>query len=690
MPIRITGMNSGLDTESIIKELVAAKQVKVDDLKKEQTKLGWKQDIWKELNSKLYKMFNGTLSDLRYEGSYSKLKTSVSNSDKVSVITNSSVAMNSTQKLKIHKTAKAGFLTGGKLTSIGSDGNPDGEALSSGSNLSKLGIKAGSKFEITTGGKTTEFTVDADTTISSFVNTLQSAGLSANFDAENQRMYIGSKETGELADFTFTAVNSDGTDALNKLGVLTYDDNTKKMYQEYANMVQGSAAWQNAVSAKSDALLAQYKAEKDNLNQNIQDTTTKQADLVAAYQHEYGDSAGVDITDAASRTNRKSKLDTDIANWNAQLGGGTLTDGDKAVIQGNIDKANAELSYLNGYETNEKSITDSQVRIGVLDSDYINADGTAGTKTNDEAEAYINAKIAYAQNLIAGGLTGSADAHKLSGEDAEIELNGATYKSSSNTFEINGLTITVKDETVGNEEITLTTEKDTSGIYDMIKSFIKEYGEIINEMDKLYNADSAKDYQPLTEDEKAAMSDKEVEKWEEKIKDSLLRRDSTLSTVSSAMKTIMAGGVSVNGKNMSLMDFGIETLGYFNAGDNEKNAYHINGDEDDTAVKSKDNDLLAMINSDPDTVVAFFTGLSKNLHSKLNDLMSTNAYSSINTVYEDKKMKEDYDAYTSKIKTAEKKLTAYEDKWYKKFSVMETALAKLQSNSSAVTSLLGG
>lgn len=690
MPIRITGMNSGLDTESIIQELVAAKQVKVDDLKKDQTKLGWKQEIWKELNSKIYKMFNGTLADLRYEGTYSKLKTSVSNSDKVSVITNSSVAMNSTQKLKIHKTAKAGFLTGGKLTSIGSDGNPDGEALSSGSNLSKLGIKAGSKFEITTGGKITEFTVDANTTISSFVNTLQSAGLSANFDAENQRMYIGAKETGELADFTFTAVNSDGTDALNKLGVLTYDDNTKKMYQEYADMVQGSTAWQNAVSAKADALLAQYKAEKDNLNQNIQDTTKKQTDLVAAYQHEYGDDAGVDITDAASRTNRKSKLDADIADWNAQLGNATLTDGDKAIIQGNIDKANAELSYLDGYETNEKSITDSQARIGVLDSDYIKADGTAGTKTNDEAEAYINAKIAYAQNLIAGGLTGSADAHKIIGENAKIELNDATYESSSNTFEINGLTITVKGETVGNEEITLTTERDTSGIYDMIKNFIKEYSELINEMDKLYNADSAKDYQPLTDDEKAAMSDKEVEKWEEKIKDSLLRRDSTLSTVSSAMKTIMAGGISVNGKNMSLMDFGIETLGYFNAGDNEKNAYHINGDEDDTAVKNKDNDLLAMINSDPDTVVAFFTGLSKSLYGKLNDLMSTNAYSSINTVYEDKKMKDDYDAYTTKIKEAEKKLTAYEDKWYKKFSAMETALAKLQSNSSAVTSLLGG
>ena len=44
----------------------------------------------------------------------------------------------------------------------------------------------------------------------------------------------------------------------------------------------------------------------------------------------------------------------------------------------------------------------------------------------------------------------------------------------------------------------------------------------------------------------------------------------------------------------------------------------------------------------------------------------------------------------SKIKEMEAKLTEYEDKWYAKFSKMETALAKMQSNASAVTSLLGG
>ena len=57
MAMRVTGMMSGLDTESIIQELVAVKQTKVDTLKKEQTKLEWKQDVWKELNNKIKKFY---------------------------------------------------------------------------------------------------------------------------------------------------------------------------------------------------------------------------------------------------------------------------------------------------------------------------------------------------------------------------------------------------------------------------------------------------------------------------------------------------------------------------------------------------------------------------------------------------------------------------------------------------------
>ena len=182
----------------------------------------------------------------------------------------------------------------------------------------------------------------------------------------------------------------------------------------------------------------------------------------------------------------------------------------------------------------------------------------------------------------------------------------------------------------------------------------------------------------------------EVEKYETKIKDALLRRDSNLSTVSSALKEIMAGSVEVNGKNMYLSDFGIETLSYFTAAENEKNAYHIDGDADDSSTSGNADKLKSMISSDPDTVVSFFSGLFKNLYTKMSDLSkSVEGYRSYGNFYDDKKMKSDYDDYTDEdIRDLEEKLNDYEDKWYSKFSKMETALAKLQSNSSAVTELV--
>lgn len=186
------------------------------------------------------------------------------------------------------------------------------------------------------------------------------------------------------------------------------------------------------------------------------------------------------------------------------------------------------------------------------------------------------------------------------------------------------------------------------------------------------------------------MSDSAVEQWETKIKDSILRRDSSLGTIANAMKQIMMQGVEVNGRTMYLSNFGIGTLSYFTVGENEKNAYHIDGDSEDASTAGNADQLKSMIASDPDTVVAFFTGLSKSLHGKMTELMGPTEYSSAFTAYEDKKMKEDYDDYKSKIKELEKKLADYEDQCYAKFAAMETAMAKMQSNASAVTSLLGG
>lgn len=275
-------------------------------------------------------------------------------------------------------------------------------------------------------------------------------------------------------------------------------------------------------------------------------------------------------------------------------------------------------------------------------------------------------------------------AKKVDGEDAEIWLNGVQYTGSSSTFTINNLTIEAL-ATTGNDEISITTSTDTQGIYDKVKDFLTEYNNIINEMTKLYNADSSKGYDPLTDDEKDSMSDKEIEKWETKIKDSLLRNDTTLSGVMSAMTTAMSQAVEINGKKYSLSSFGIHTLGYLNAAKNEQNAYHIDGDEDDTNTSGNADKLMAAISEDPDTVMQFMQQVTTNLYNAIGDKMKSTTLSSAFTIYNDKQMTTQYTDYTKLIKEWETKISDKEDYYYKKFSSMESALTKLNSTQSSLS-----
>ena len=275
-------------------------------------------------------------------------------------------------------------------------------------------------------------------------------------------------------------------------------------------------------------------------------------------------------------------------------------------------------------------------------------------------------------------------AKKVDGEDAEIWLNGVQYTGSSSTFTINNLTIEAL-ATTGNDEISITTSTDTQGIYDKVKDFLTEYNNIINEMTKLYNASSSKGYEPLTDDEKDSMSDKEIEKWETKIKDSLLRNDSTLNGVMSAMTSAMSQAVEIDGKKYSLSSFGIHTLGYLNAADNEQNAYHIDGDEDDTNTSGNADKLMKAISEDPDTIMQFMQNVTTNLYNAIGDKMKSTTLSSAFTIYNDKQMTTQYTDYTKLIKEWETKISDKEDYYYKKFSSMESALTKLNSTQSSLS-----
>ena len=545
-------------------------------------------------------------------------------------------------------------------------------------------------------------------------------------DASGNKSYIQSETTDSVTKYyTATASEvkynkitaSDGNEYSEDENGLYVDKEGKKYFVDGSNLVETTGrkvngSWEKTTDGKTVAFEASKKEEatktvytKDsNELSNAKSGTTAYTDLAKKAQDEMKLSdedmssyLSTLATNVGTVNTYENTADTTLEDSNEYSRKSIIdkvhTAYDQNAAQGVTDLTN---TFAAAIATNKTTMNTSQK---TMDNNQVLAD-IAAMEDSTEKDAAIASFVKQVQSAhdIANNtsIEYNTDARKIDGCDSEIYLNGIKYTGSSNSYSINGLNITaqVVTDTDGKASdanaISITTSTDTQGIYDKIKDFLSQYNSLINEITSLYNADSAKGYEPLTDDEKDAMSDTEVEKWEQKIKDSLLRRDDNLESLMSAMTSAMSGAVEVNGKKYYLSNFGIKTLGYLNAPKNQQNAYHIDGDEDDANSSGNADKLMTAITNDPDTVINFMQGLASNLYNSVHKKMQTSSLSSIYTVYNDKEMASEYSDYTDLIKKWEEKLQDKEDYYYKKFSSMETALSKLNSQTSSLSGLFGG
>lgn len=440
------------------------------------------------------------------------------------------------------------------------------------------------------------------------------------------------------------------------------------------------------------------------------------------YKNEVWEETNAEIFDFWQENVKKMKRpSTYLANT------ASIMNGDLANVTSTADATNgtysvkvsqlAKSSFLNSDELADENIDNP----GTLTLDYsgntvnidiTSADGPYGimNKINDEMET-LGVKATYDSNLKRFFL--SADSQGADGEQISIsgdeallnelgfddtrrtgttsqrsiiEFNGEELTFDSNDIRVAGINFELKETSP--TETTITVNSNVDEVYENIKDFITGYNDILKGLDEKINADSARGYEPLSEDDKKAMTDEEIELWQDKIKGSILRRDSRLKGLSDSLRNKMTSslGVDTSGFDYNyLFEIGIETGDY-----KEKGELHIVGDKDDTYSAGKENKLKTLIEEEPRKIQEFMMRMAETVDEDIQNRMSSTSLSSAFSIYNNKQILEKQRDLEEEVISLEEDMTRIEDNYYKEFSAMEAALNKLNAQGQWLQSQLGG
>ena len=129
------------------------------------------------------------------------------------------------------------------------------------------------------------------------------------------------------------------------------------------------------------------------------------------------------------------------------------------------------------------------------------------------------------------------------GSNQEIEIT-----RSSNSFDLDGINVTLKG-TFGydasgakisdTEAVTFTGSVDSENTTKTVKEMIEAFNDILKLVNTEVSTKPNRKYAPLTDEQKEELSDKTIEKWEEKAKAGLLFADSDLRMMANSMRTVI-------------------------------------------------------------------------------------------------------------------------------------------------------
>lgn len=659
MPIRLGGLATGIDTESIIRETLKPIQTKIDKQYQIREMVAYKKEQYMSFNSKLVSL-RTSLLDLKLSTTFTGKKAATTD-ETVLTATTLPGARNGTTDLKINSLA-----TRVSVNSI--------EAIGSSADKTKIanqfGIDSEALISFTLKGKDGEVTLSSKAgnfSMDQIVNGINKAniGVTAFYDATIDRFFLQSSVYGTEAQLT---VKQDGITGTNK-GFLS----------DYLKLSGSNGFDYSKLNFPADSPVLRRIVNSEPIASSNPAGTTRISQL-------YGSNEKVP------------------SNIYFTLEGPGGMESFSVASNMTLDDLASRISIST---------------IGIAAS-YDQSTGTfslAASPGTDPTRALIAVRRDYTSNSDRNGFLG--DKLKLtmagvSGHGCQVEYNGTDLTFSSNEFTMNNIKYNVRNVSSG-KTVQVSVTSDVERAVDKIKKYVEAFNVIVDYISTTVNkkramADKYTPYLPLTDAQKEEMSDGEIKLWDAKWQQGLMRNESLIRASSAGIRMTsldrLNDRVSANErgntntlvsqlKYRSLSAIGINTPTY---------SY---GDETNGRLEIDETKLRAALEEDPDAVCDLFTltqtktvsgktvtynvGVAVNLYDQLTEKINqvTKKSGRANAIYDSSYMASEINRINVIIDKLQDRYTDQEDSLWNQYAKLEQAIASLNNQRADMQAKLG-
>ncbi|WP_158736776.1 flagellar filament capping protein FliD [Alteribacillus sp. YIM 98480] len=730
-------MASGMDIDQMVKDLMRAERVPVDKMVQKRQTIEWQMEEYRSIN-RLFDEFRNNIFDTVMRRANMGARSASSTDDSRITATASSTAGNASYQIsEVKQLAQAASQT--SSSRIGSSAFDSSKSLASqeweGSDNWKAGMVE--KETITLDDRQQTFSIEKenllDTAAEDMVVTvngklydvvtddtpLEDNQVRVSFSAENDKIDFAFSEAlaadsdisvqyfTKDASETFTPSEAKDSFQLKKgaiaadsmtvtidggspLEIITDSDVELTADQAYVDtetgkirlgaktegpvdvtytqqyMSGGLTTFNEQGEAVKDRFIVQSSQSMDKLMQDINRSSLG----VSAFYDDFSGKLAFNRTEAGNFNTDGEEMIFEGTLFTEALGMtnsnvGTNADGNLVITDPNGDK-----TEFNDWTLEEGVLKDSTGAI--VANETITVDG------EEVGETDKNGNFTYL------GFQG--------GQNAKFTLNGLETERTSNTFTVNSMTMTLKDTFTASEEtVSIRSSVDTDSIFDTITGFVDEYNDMLDTINEKLGEDRYRDYPPLTDEQKQAMTDREIELWEEKAKSGLIKNDRTISSFTDTFRLDLYGRVDTEYDTAynQLTTIGISTTSnYMDRGKLEVDETKLR-----EAIENDAESVFELFAADGDTRRE--QGIARRLRGTLDSAIESLAERAGG--FKGKIQNHQFtlgrniNNIDDQISHFERRLSETEDRYWRQFTAMEQAIARANEQANYFyTQMFGG